>query len=194
MRLLLPSCGTSWWFLNFFRFPLPLVRLLHGWIFPKKKVKLAQRPLQKRAMNTLLNPLKELKMFKIFSFESSLRLFAKTFRGLFFSPSCSTKLSPLTLPDASGEEASVPRLRLSFDCAVRETKPPFGGRIWILLNKFDTSAGLFGSNCVPAASFSGILNGGLKMLSILEKMDLVCKELHSTLVFNRRWRLTDLKI
>ena len=38
----------------------------------KKTVKLAQRPLQDRAVNTLLNLLEELESFVIFSFESSL--------------------------------------------------------------------------------------------------------------------------
>ena len=136
-------------------------------------------------MNRLLNLLKELKVFEKLTLESSLRLISKLFRGLSFSPSCSTKLAPSKSSDASGDGASILHLRLSFDYVVIKIKLPFEGRIGILHNKFDTSAGLFDSNCVPAASFSRILNGGLKMLSILEKMDLVCKELHGTLGFTR---------
>ena len=137
-------------------------------------------------MNTILNPLEELETFDILSFESSLRSIAKMFQGLSFSLTCSTKLAPLTSSDASGEGASILRLGLSLDLAMMEIKPPSEGGILILLDKFDTSAGLFGSNCVPAASFSRILNGGLKMLSILERWTWFAKNCMVPWVITRR--------
>ena len=44
-----------------------------------KKVKLAQRPLQNRAVNTLHNLLEELEAFEMLRFESSLKSIAKMF-------------------------------------------------------------------------------------------------------------------
>ena len=124
----------------------------------KKPVKLAQRPLQNRAVKTVITLFELLERSKIFSLESSFSSILKLFQGLSFLSSCSSDLAPLTSPDASGEGASFPCLGLSLDLLWVEARPWSEGQIGILLEKSDTFAGAFGSNCVPAASFSGILN------------------------------------
>ena len=61
------------------------------------------------------------------------------------------------MPHATSRDCDlVLSLGLFFELAVMEIKLPSRGGIRILFDKFDTSAGLFGLSCIPAASLSGI--------------------------------------